>query len=154
MTRLRRVLAVSVLFAAALLPAAPAHAGTDFGVRTGYYFDTEEAFLGAELLTRLAPRWYFNPNVEWVFVDEGHLLTFNGDVHYDIAHGRKTDFWLGAGLAIINRDFEGPENGETDAGLNLFGGVGWHTGGIRPYVQAKFILHDDSEFVLAFGLRF
>ena len=32
--------------------------------------------------------------------------------------------------------------------------VGVRTGSLIPYIQAKLIAKDDTEFVLAFGLRF
>ncbi|HEV7502383.1 MAG TPA: hypothetical protein VGQ33_20345, partial [Vicinamibacteria bacterium] len=88
--------------AAAILLAAPAAAQADprFGVRFGYYTEAEAPFLGAEMLFRVVPEIYFNPNVEAVFVDNGHSSTINGDFHYDFLSGRRTFAWLGAGLAV------------------------------------------------------
>ena len=78
--------------AAAILLAVPAAAEADprFGVRFGYYTEAEAAFLGAEMLFRIVPEIYFNPNVEAVFVDDGHSFTINGDFHYDFRTGRRT----------------------------------------------------------------
>jgi len=147
----------AVLSAAALLllgSASAAHAG-DFGVRAGYYFDFEEPFIGAEYLTRVAPRIYFNPNFEYVLVGDGlTYMTINGDFHYDFPTRGSTYVWAGAGLALVRFDLEGPDNSDTDPALNLFGGVGWRRGGVTPYVQAKVIVDGGNEFVLAFGLRF
>jgi hypothetical protein len=61
--------------------------------------------------------------------------------------------WLGAGLALVRVDFEN-NGGDTDAGLNILGGVGVRAGDVVPYVQAKVIVKDDSEFVIGFGVRF
>jgi hypothetical protein len=142
--------------AAAILLAAPAAAQADprFGVRFGYYA-TEAPFLGAEMLFRIAPEIYFNPNVEAVLVDNGHFLTINGDFHYDFRAGRRTFAWLGAGLALVNRDREGPAEGNTDPGLNLLAGIGARRGRVIPYAQGKVVLmSDDSQYVIGVGLRF
>ena len=142
--------------AAAILLAVPAAAQADprFGVRFGYYTEAEAPFLGAEMLFRVVPEIYFNPNVEAVFVDNGHSFTINGDFHYDFLSGRRTFAWLGAGLAVINTDPEGSAEGNTDVGLNLLAGIGTRRGRVIPYAQAKVILKSDTEFVIGVGLRF
>jgi len=147
----RRALAAAFLVALALLPAGTASA-TDVGIRFGLYTEVDEPFAGVELLTRVANRVYFNPNFEWVFTEGFDYFTVNGDFHYDFpVHGR-TYVWVGAGLALVRVDFDG--GGNTDAGLNILGGVGVRAGSVIPYVQAKVIVKDDSEFVIGFGLRF
>ena len=142
--------------AAAILLAVPAAAQADprFGVRFGYYTEAEAPFLGAEMLFRIVPQIYFNPNVEAVFVDDGHSFTINGDFHYDFRAGRRTFAWLGAGLAVVNTDPEGPAEGDTDVGLDLLAGIGARHGRMTPYAQAKVILKSDTEFVIGVGLRF
>jgi len=154
-----KALCVALTLLSALFVAAPAEA-VDFGVRAGVYTDEGDGFVGGELLFPLTERWYFNPNVEWVFVDNGDLFTVNGDFHYDF----DTDFngyvWAGGGPALIVRDNDPPrrrggnDDAETDVGLNLLGGVGWQVEGLTPYVQGKVLISDDSEAVLAVGLRF
>jgi len=142
--------------AAAILFAAPAAAQADprFGVRFGYYTEAEAPFLGAEMLFRVVPEIYFNPNVEAVFVDNGHSFTINGDFHYDFLSGRRTFAWLGAGLAVLNTNPEGPAEGDTDVGLNLLAGIGARRGRLIPYAQAKVILKSETEFAIGVGLRF
>ena len=142
--------------AAAILLAAPAAAQADprFGVRFGYYTEAEAPFLGAEMLFRVVPEIYFNPNVEAVFVDNGHSFTINGDFHYDFLSGRRTFAWLGAGLAVLNTNPEGPAEGDTDVGLNLLAGIGARRGRVIPYAQAKVILKSETEFAIGVGLRF
>ena len=119
--------------AAAIVLAAPAAAQADprFGVRLGYYA-AEAPFLGAELLFRIVPEIYFNPNVEAVLVDDGRFLSVNADFHYDFRAGRRTFAWLGAGLAVVNRDKEGPAEGETALGINLLAGIGAGHGRVIP----------------------
>ena len=145
-------------FAAALvllaLPA-PASAGdTKFGVRGGYYTDIGEPFLGAEVLVPVARRIYFNPNFEYVFVEDLNYWTLNGDFHYDFPTHRPYYVWAGAGVGLLRVDPPGADNSDTDVGLNLLAGVGFKAGSVVPYFQAKVILKNGSEFALGFGVRF
>ena len=149
--------------AALLLVPGAARAEVDFGIRGGIYNDADAGFLGAELLTDFFVRgWYFNPNVEYVFVDNGDLWTLNLDAHYDLRTGAPFNFWLGGGPALIFRSTEEvcrrgncEDEDETDIGLNLLAGLGFMPrAAIRPYIQGKVILTDETEAVLAFGLRF
>ena len=138
----------------------PALAQWDFGIRGGIYTEDSDPFVGFELVTRVGDTsWYFNPNFEAVFVDNGDLFTLNGDFHYDFEPAGSVDFWAGGGPALIFRDFERgrfrADDSKTDLGLNLLAGIGFNPqASIRPYVQAKLILSDDTEGVLAFGVRF
>ena len=152
------VLAVAALV---LLPSL-AKAEVDFGVRGGFYSDAEAGFLGAEVLMDVTRSWYFNPNIEYVFVDDGSLWTANGDFHYDFPTRSNLAVWAGGGLAVIFSEIDPPRGcrrcegeDETDVGLNLLGGVGFtKRGPIRPYVQGKVILSDNTEAAIAVGLRF
>ena len=151
---MRAHIAGLIALSALALGAATPSSAADFGVRGGYYFDASEPFLGAELLIRVAPRFYFNPNVEYVFVDPGQYITWNGDFHYDF-HSRGNSFaWLGAGIALVTSNPEGPDNSDNDVAANFLAGIGVRTGRVIPYFQAKLIAKDDTEFVLAFGIRF
>jgi hypothetical protein len=154
------LLTVASLF---LIPAT-ARAQIDFGVRGGFYSDADAGFLGAELLMPLpiSRGWFFNPNFEYVFVDDGHLYTLNLDAHYDLRTGAPYNVWLGGGPAVIFSGFDAPRgcrrcesDDETDLGLNLLAGIGiWPRNPIRPYVQGKVTLSDNTEAAIAFGLRF
>lgn len=147
------LLTASLLF---LFPP-PAEGQVDFGVRGGVF--GSDVFLGAELLFPLQSSWYLNPNVEWVFVDNGDLFSLNGDIHYDFETGGNFDAWAGGGLALLFRDFDRgrfrDDDSETDAGINLLGGLGFQPGAqIRPYVQGKITLSEDTEAAVAVGVRF
>jgi hypothetical protein len=156
MTIQRRLLGITVaILALALLAPATAQA-VDFGVRAGVYADESDAFVGVEALAGLGGPWYFNPNAEFVFVDNGNLFTINGDVHYDFDVDSPAYVWIGGGPALIVRDPDRPRNAdsETDFGLNLLAGIGWKASGFVPYVQGKVVLSDETEAVLGFGVRF
>lgn len=158
------LLTVAGLFLFLMNPAS-AHAQIDFGVRGGLYSDADAGFLGAELLTPLrifGRGWFFNPNFEYVFVDDGHLYTLNLDAHYDLRTGGPYSVWLGGGPAVIFSGIDAPRGcrrceseDETDLGLNLLAGVGiWPRNAVRPYVQGKVTLSDNTEASIAVGLRF
>jgi hypothetical protein len=143
--------ALALTFTAA--SADPAQADPMFGVRFGLYTNVSDPFLGGEMLFRIIPDLYLNPNLE-VVLGHGRYLTFNADVHYDVAHSHHTFVWIGGGLAVINTEPEGASEGNTDVGFNLLLGIGGRHGRVIPYAQAKVILKDDSEFVIGVGLRF
>jgi hypothetical protein len=137
------------------LIAVPAAAQVDFGVRAGAYLEDADPFVGLELLTRMgSSEWFFNPNLEFVFADERDRISANFDFHYDFRKGEDYYLWAGAGPAVINTEGVGGRDDETDAGLNLLGGVGWRVEGMTPYAQLKVVLSDDSELVAAVGIRF
>lgn len=152
MTRFK-VLALTVLLALASMPAfAQFGEEWDFGVRTGYYIDTGDPFIGFEALTPITGNFFFNPNVEWVFADGGDLATINADVHYDLDLNTDYYVWVGAGLAGIYDNFG---DSEFDIGANLLGGIGWQFGTWIPYAQAKLLVSDvNDEVVAAVGVRF
>jgi hypothetical protein len=152
---MRHVTSLPTIVAAALLTLLVS-AGTaradNFGVRAGYYTDAGEPFVGVEFLAHVGHRIYFNPNFEYVFTDDPHFMTFNADFHYDFRTRSRAYVWAGAGLGVLYTD---PKVGDsdTDVGLNLLFGVGLK-GEVVPYVQAKVIVSEDSEFVIGFGVRF
>ena len=155
MIRVRTCVLGAGLAIATCLLAPPVHAdGLRFGLRGGYYTKAEEPFAGAELLVPVAHRLYFNPNVEYVFVNIGSYLTYNADFHYDFAVDRSTFFWLGGGLAVVQINPDGPNNGSTDAAANFLAGIGFRTGSAIPYFQAKLVAKSGTEFAVAFGVRF
>lgn len=124
------------------------------GVRLGLYTDAEAVFVGGELLARVQPSLFLNPNIEYVFDEDRTHITFNMDLHYDLASRSGTFVWVGGGLAGIYTNPEGPPDGEAEIGVNLLAGVGLPSRTLTPYVQGKAILSDDSDFSLAFGVRF
>jgi hypothetical protein len=129
--------------------------GQSVGIRAGRYTEIKEFFIGGELLSRVSGSLYFNPNLEYVFVENRTYMTFNLDFHYDFTTDSPIFFWLGAGLGILYSNPEGPPEADVDLAPNLLFGVGIKTQSpLTPYFQGKFILADKNEFVLVVGLRF
>ena len=127
------------------------------GVRAGAYFDAESAFVGGEVELGIGEDWSFVPNVEFIFVDQGNLTSFNFDFQYAIRTDYTVEFWAGGGPAILHFDPADDDfDSDTDFGANIFFGVGFPLADSRflPYVQPKLILADDVEFSLGFGVRF
>lgn len=151
----RKALAAVLALAACILVPAVADANEPmFGVRFGYYADTEEPFAGAELLFPLGYSIWFNPNAEYVFTDGQTYMTFNADFHYDFPSRHRAFVWVGAGLGLAYVNPDGPTESDTDVAANFLAGVGLRRGPIVPYFQFKLIAKGDTEAVFAFGLRF
>lgn len=151
--------AVFVLLGFLLVPLT-ARAQADYGFRGGFYTDGTDPFIGFELLHRIGRTdWMFNPNVEAAFGDNRNTVTLNADAHYDLETSGDLSLWVGGGPAIVFRSFDRPfgrgSDNRTDLGLNLLAGVGFNPrASIRPYFQVKMLLSNESEGVIAFGVRF
>jgi hypothetical protein len=144
------------LFTLAIALALSSHAlcDTTFGVRTGVYTDANAGFLGGEVVTSIAPSWYFNPNLEVAAAGDRDVVTVNGDFHYDFFQDRPYWVWAGGGPAVIHRNMPN-EPDETNLGANFLGGIGWKASTkVQPYLQGKVTISETDEAVLAFGLRF
>jgi hypothetical protein len=155
-----KMIGLALALAAALVlgAPAPAEAQVDFGVRGGFYSDASAGFIGGELLFGLTREWFLNPNFEYVFVDDGDLSTLNLDFHYDLPTGRDPYYvWLGGGPALVLRsdDRDRDDGDDNDLGFNLLAGVGFgKREAIRPYVQGKVLISNNTEAAIAVGLRF
>lgn len=148
-------IAFGLAIAAGLLMAPQSRAGVDGDLRAALYTDQEAVGVGAGILTGVGDShsWFFNPNVEAAFGDEENVVSLNGDVHYDFADTKDVTFWMGGGPALVMSDPD-EGNSDTNAGLNLLTGLGDKDGSVRPYAQLRGLISDDSEVVLAGGIRF
>jgi|HubBroStandDraft_3_1064219.scaffolds.fasta_scaffold35371_1 hypothetical protein len=147
--------------AALVQPAAAQPSPLTFGVRAGETFHARAAFLGVELLVPLGHGWKLDPNAEVALVNPGHLVTGNLDLSYEISAAGPFRLWAGGGPAIVFRQLavkdvhgEALATAHTDAGLNLLAGIGLRRQRLLPYLQAKVLLSNTNEYVLAFGVRF
>ena len=144
---------VVITLAAVALGPRPAAAIIDTDVRAGVYSDMSAVSLGGGLLSSMGSRWYFNPNIEAAFGDNGNLMTLNGDFHYDFAVERPVSVYLGGGPAVLFAHPDGSDS-RADIGLNLLGGVAGMHGDVRPFAQIKGVMSDNSEVALMGGIRF
>ena len=158
--RTTRLLAFAGILTLVLVgTATQARADVDVDVRGGVYADAEGPFVGAGILTPFGSsrQWFFNPNAEAAFGDSVDVLSANFDVHYDFPTDTAWTIWMGAGPALIDRNFDGPPpdgQDDMDLGANFLVGAGARKGDYRPFLQGKVTVADDSEFVFAAGLRF
>jgi hypothetical protein len=144
----------AVAAALALAAFTQARADTTFGVRSGVYTDANAGFIGGEVVTSMAPSWYFNPNLEVALAGDRQVVSVSSDFHYDFFQDRPYWVWAGGGPALIHRSMPS-ESDRTDFGANFLGGIAWKTSAkVSPYVQAKVTLSNEDEAVLAFGVRF
>lgn len=148
--------AVSTL--AVLTVGSAVYADVDVDVRGGAYTDAEAPFVGAGILTPVghSKQWFFNPNAEAAFGDDEDVYSANADFHYDVNTDTAWTLWFGAGPALLDRDLDPGVRGDDglDVGANLLVGGGAKRGDYRPFVQGKVTVSDDSEVVLAAGIRF
>jgi len=72
-------LIVALILASAYLVLLPSEskAVNRFGIRAGLYTDSDDVFVGAELISKMGPNLYLNPNIEYVFMDNAAYMTFN-----------------------------------------------------------------------------
>lgn len=152
MKRYSRLAGISLGVLTTFLLATPARAA-NFGFRTGLYADPTDAFVGVEGLFRVSHQIYLNPNIEYVFADNQTYMTLNADFHYDFHTHGSAYVWAGGGLGLIYHNPDGPADSNTDVGANLLAGVGLK-GRVIPYLQAKVIIKDNTQFVMAVGVRF
>ena len=153
---LHRSLSVAVLSVLAISSVAAAHDayGTMVGVRGGSYRDTNRPFAGLELVSYVGNHFFFNPNGEYVFLDNGQKGTLNFDLHVDIPTSSAAYIWVGGGLGLLITDQPGPGGSNTSPRGNILAGVGVDSGRLIPYFQLKLIAGDQKEAVVALGLRF
>src|SRR5688500_19304957 len=81
-----RPLPLLMLAAALLAPAVATGADVDFGIRAGEYTDIGEPFIGVEINYPITRDWWCKPNLGYGPVDDGGLMTSNGEIDY-AAHG-------------------------------------------------------------------
>jgi len=142
------------LVLACAFAAAPAHAA-NLDLRGGAYTggDFDKPFAGVGLDSHLNGSLYFNPNVEYVFVDSGRFGTLNFDAIYALPLDGAPSLYVGAGLGLVHTDPEGSGGTETKPRANIIFGIGFGSGRSSPYIQGKYIT-GYKYWVVAAGFRF
>ena len=153
-------LRMTALIALALV-VAPALYAADFGVRAGRYNDSDEEFVGAELLYEVGAL-NLNPNIEYSLADDITAGSANLDVTFDLGNFGRVKPYIGAGAGLWYVDDDLGET-RTDILGNLIGGVSFQLDFLQPYVQLKYfrVLDEDDDLedaaddvALTVGLRF
>ena len=112
-----------------------------------YHFDVRDPAVGAQLDVPVAPRFALYPSGAVYLVDQGSLWGVNADVKYQVA----SPVYLGGGLNLLHRSTA--TTGDTDAGVNLLGGIEGRLGRrIHPFAEGRVILNNGSAFLLGAGI--
>ncbi len=118
------------------------------GPRLSYQFDAEEFGIGAQFSVPIASQLEFYPSFDVFFTEPSSLWSFNIDLKWRVAPASVSWLYLGTGLNIM----DGP--GDSNAGLNIFGGIESRSGRIHPFAEMRFVVSDNSTAQLAAGLNF
>lgn len=118
------------------------------GPRLSYQFDAEEIGLGAQFSMPIASHLEFYPSIDVFFTNPSSLWSFNADIKWRVAPASVNWLYLGAGLGILSG------GGDSQAGLNLFGGIESLKGRIHPFAEMRFTVNDNSTAQLSAGLNF
>jgi len=143
---------------ALLFTLAPAVFAAEFGVRAGRYSESEQDFVGAEMLFDLGAV-NINPNLEYALDDDVTTGTANLDLTVDVGQFARVRPFLGAGVGLLYVDDDFGDN-TTEPLLNVLGGVAFDLDFLKPYAQVKYFRiiegdnGNDDELALTVGLRF
>ena len=152
--KIKLILALAVSLTAGVNGAVQAQAQgrSHFGPQLGYNFDGEALVIGAQFSAPIGRHLEFYPSFNWFAVDAGTLLGFNADVKYRLPIQGADWLYVGGGLNISMFSFEGFSN--TDAGLNLIGGLESRSGNIHPFGELRLTVGDGSSAQIVGGLNF
>lgn len=124
-----------------------------FKLNTGVYVDEGDPILGLAYEIPVDTNVAIVPGIEYIFVDNGDLTTFNVDSRFDLDTDSRNPIWAGIGMSAIRRDFGNFD--DTDFGVNLLWGMDFDRNqNWMPYVNAKAVVSDDSYLSFGFGIRF
>lgn len=139
-----------------LLLSAPSLYAIELGIRAGRYNDLEENMVGVDLALNVGP-FIFNPNFEYVLIDDLDVMSLNADFLYPFARGGRATPYVGLGAGVMRFDGSGFDSSDEWLG-NAIGGVAFDTGRVKPYVQVKHFrfLDETSAYdtMLTVGIRF
>jgi hypothetical protein len=141
---LRRILTAVLLLGSVAAIERAAAQRAHFGVRGGYNFDAEDALIGVQAHFPLSASIEFYPSFDYYFVDGGNLLGFSGDLKFRTPGA---PLYLGGGVNLLH------SSGNSDTGFDLFGGVETRYGQTHPFIEGRFLMHDNSSFQVLFGIN-
>lgn len=134
-------------------------ASAELGIRGGRDFDAEAWLVGTQLRMPIGPwgRIQLMPSADLILLEDNTAWQVNIDANFELLP--EGTLYAGGGYAILAAETidEAAEPGlERTNGWNLHVGVKppMHTARIRPYVEARWTLVEDtSVFRLMFGLN-
>lgn len=134
--------------------AAAAVTGPRLGGHLGYNFANafDALALGAQLSYPITPRADLYPSFDYYFRDPGSLWSLNADLKFR-PPTRYGAFYVGGGLNISRASALGASN--TDAHVNLLGGLEGRRRSRAPYFELKWVVGEWLQLVggLNFRLR-
>ncbi|MBC7897508.1 MAG: hypothetical protein H7066_18965 [Cytophagaceae bacterium] len=145
------VMAAFILAGAGAAGAQATGRPTSVGPRVTYNFDAEAVGIGGHALVPLSTNVDFYPSIDIFLPDNGSLLGANLDFRVHPMPRDAAMLYLGAGLNLMRASAGGSSN--TEAGLNLLGGLEARTGVIRPFGELRLMVGDGSSVALAGGLN-
>jgi len=147
----RSITRLSFLLGALFVLTAPA-AAQDAGLRGGLSVDPDQFYFGGHIETSpLVDRLHFRPNVEVGFGDDLTLIAANMEFVYKFPNRRGWGVYAGGGPALNVYMFDGADDSETDAGLNLLVGVESSRG---MFFEFKMGAIDSPDFKFGVGWTF
>jgi len=151
-SRILKVATAAVFFCTLAGAAEAQTSRMHLGPRISYQFDVEDVGLGAQFSLPVARHLEFYPSFDYFFVDPGSFWNLNGDLKYRLAGQHLDWIYLGTGLNIAHRSVGSADN--TDAGLNLFGGIESLAGWVHPFGEFRLTVGDNTAAMVAGGLNF
>ena len=149
---MKRAALASLVLAFAAASSGEAQGRSHLGPHIGINTEFDDILLGVHGTFPVTKYLEIYPSFDLFFPDEGTRLGFNGDFKFLIPTKNGFGFYAGPGLGIIYRSFD--DGDDADAGLNIFGGIESRRGNVHPYLEGRFLVHDDTSFQLVFGLNF
>lgn len=140
----RRILTIAMLLACAAGVTRASAQRAHFGFHGGYNTDMNRGALGAQIQMPIASAIEFYPSFDYYFVDTGNQLGWNADIKFRAA----PPLYFGGGLNVLTG------GGNSDAGVNLIGGLETRYGQAHPYAEMRALLHGSTSLQLLMGLNF
>ena len=143
---------LTVLVLAAGASPVSAQGRAQAGVRIGANFDYDDVFLGGHLAAPISSRLDIYPSFDIYFPDSGSRFALSLDLRVRFPSTSDLQFYAGGGMNYLHRSEGDTDHG--DVGGDLLGGFDARLGRVRPFVEGKILLHDDTSFQILAGLNF
>jgi hypothetical protein len=146
------VVALAAVLTAGVSGAVQAQARSHFGPQIGYNFDYKELVIGAQFSAPVGRHLEFYPSFNYFAVNVGTAWALNADVKFRVPIEGADWLYVAGGLNISVFSYTGFSN--TNAGLNLIGGIESRSGNIHPFGEFRITVGDGSTAQVVGGLNF